>query len=748
MSLKTTQTSRRNFLKTSGSMTVYFSIAACSNQISSFNGAAESLKEGAMTVDNWLQLTSSGEVILSLGKVELGQGIGTALAQLAAEELLVNFERITLAPVDTQGSPDEAYTFSSISVQQSGPKVKAAASAAYQTLRQSAAEKLAVNANSIAVVNGVISSSEKTTDLTYWDLLSEQQIIIDAEQVANLEVASEPRANQVVGQSTPRIDIPAKVFGGEAFIQDMRMPEMLHARVVRPPAPRATLDALNLDGISDMPGYIETVRDGNFVAVVAEQENQARKIARALSNNLTWSSPGDLHDQSKLYDWLRKAPSKEIQVIEPIVANNSSSQTDSVERMSAVYQRPYQCHASISPSAGIALFEQNNLTVWSHAQGMYPLRDSIALTLGLETDKVRCIHREASGCYGHNGADDAAIEAAAIAMRLPGKPIRLQWERSDEFLWEPFGSAMQIEVSAQLDSNATIRDWQYDVWSASHSGRPTATAAGNFLYAQHKADPLPIPEPRAIPQPNGGADRNAVPLYVFESMQVNKHILQEVPLRTSSLRGLGAYANVFAIESFVDELALKAQQDPLAFRIKHLQDERAIAVLKELGDVSHWSQRPAAGTGVGWGVGFAQFKNLSSYLAMAMLLEVDQQSGDIKLNKAIAVCDAGLVINPDGLKAQIEGGIIQSASWTLKEQATFNTQQVTSHDWIRYPILRFDEVPEVEVHILENKADNSVGVGETAQGPAAAAIANAVAHASGQRLRELPLKPIAFSASS
>jgi len=723
-------------------MTVYFSLAACSNQISNFDGVIENSKEGEMTVDNWLRLTSSGEVLLSLGKVELGQGIGTALAQVAAEELHIDFNRISLVPVDTNWSPDEAYTFSRISVQQSGPKIKAAANAAYQNLRQQAAQQLEVNSESISVDDGVISVNGDKSELTLWHLLSSRQLVIDADQVANTQVSTQASTHRVVGQSIPRVDIPAKVFGGEAFIQDMRLPNMLHARLIRPPAPRAQLEQYSPDQVTDMPGYIDTVRDGNFVAVVAQQENQARKIATALKANLDWSVPNDLPNDDNLYDWVKNSPSKTIPVIDSVVSNSVSSG----QRMSAVYQRPYQSHASISPSAAVALYEDQQLTVWSHAQGMYPLRDSIALTLGLDANQVRCIHREASGCYGHNGADDAAIEAAVIAMKIPGKPIRLQWERSDEFLWEPFGSAMHIEVDAQLDDNGRIADWHYDLWSASHSGRPRADAAGNFLYAQHKESPIPIPEPRAIPQPNGGADRNAVPLYAFDSMQINKHILQEVPLRTSSLRGLGAYANVFAIESFFDELALASNQDPLQFRINHLNDNRAIAVLSKLGEIADWQARPKAGTGIGWGIGFAQFKNLSSYLAMVMQLEVSPQNGAVKLNKAIAVCDAGLVISPDGLKAQIEGGIVQSASWTLKEQVTFDTDQVLSRDWASYPILRFDEVPEVEVHILENKADKSVGVGETAQGPAAGAIANAIAHASGQRLRELPLKPVAFSA--
>jgi nicotinate dehydrogenase subunit B len=370
---------------------------------------------------------------------------------------------------------------------------------------------------------------------------------------------------------------------------------------------------------------------------------------------------------------------------------------------------------------------------------MYPLRSAIAFTLGLELESVRCVHMEASGCYGHNGGDDAACDAAALAMQLPGRPVRLQWERSDEFLWEPLGPAMQIEAQAALDESGRISNWQYDLWSCPHASRPRSNeSAGHMIYAQHKAFPLPDPPPFSIPQPSGGSDRNSVPLYAIENMQVNKHFVTDIPVRGSSLRGLGAYGNVFAIESFMDELADKSDTDPFEFRMGHLTDERALAVLLRLEKAVQWDERPPAGTGIGWGLAFARFKNLSSYLGIVMQLHVDAETNVIELLKATAVCDAGLVVNPDGLKAQIEGGIIQSSSWTLKEQVQFSLRSRKSRDWHSYPILRFDEVPEVEVILIDRPEEKSLGVGETAQGPTAAAIANAIFHATGRRLRQLP----------
>jgi CO/xanthine dehydrogenase Mo-binding subunit len=327
-------------------------------------------------------------------------------------------------------------------------------------------------------------------------------------------------------------------------------------------------------------------------------------------------------------------------------------------------------------------------------------------------------------------------------MQVAGRPVRLQWERADEFGWEPLGSAMQIETSADLDESGAIRSWNYDLWSCPHTSRPrSAENAGHLIYAQHKSSPLAIPAAASIPQPAGGADRNAIPLYAIDNVNVTKHLVTDVPLRVSALRGLGAYANIFAIESFMDELAHASGQDPLEFRIRHLDDDRAKAVLERLYDASNWSERPASGSGEGWGASFARFKNLSSYVGIVFRVGVDPATGELELRHATAVCDAGLVINPDGVRAQIEGGIVQSASWTLKEQVRHSASGITSRDWASYPILRFDEVPEIEVHLMPPTDRNALGVGEAAQGPTAAAIANAVFHATGLRVRRLPLTP-------
>jgi len=715
---------RREFLQASGALAFCFALPACS-------GDEESAKSGHTLLGNRLQINADGSVDLMLGKVEFGQGIGTTLAQLAAEELDLDFSRVRLSYVDTDSSPNEFYTFSSISVQQAGPPTRKAAAQARAHLLQLAADRLGVAAESLTVADGQVLANGAQTAIDYWSLIGDEHATLELVEDVTLKPVDD---YSVIGKSVLRIDIPGKVFGEPSFLQDLRLPDMVHARVVRPSAERAVLEGFNATVAEAMPGVLKVVRDGSFVAVIAEREEQARNAAKALGEKLEWRVPGDLPDSEALYDWLRNVDSR----TEPVAEKTGNVDRGAVKTVSATYQRPYQAHASISPSAAVARFADGQLTVWSHAQGMYPLRAGIAKVLGLDIADVRCVHREASGCYGHNGADDAACDAAALAVKFPGRHVRVQWERADEMTWEPYGSAMHIEVSAGIDDAGQIRSWDYDLWSCPHTSRPRdEVQAENMIYARQREGALPLPPIQSIPQPNGGADRNGVPLYTFDRVNVRKHLATDVPMRVSALRGLGAYANVFAIESFMDELADIANEDPFSFRLRHLQDERAIALLEELERVSDWKNRPAPGTGGGWGLGFARFKNRSAWVGVVMRVTV--KDGDIQLRWAKAVCDAGLIINPDGVRAQIEGGIVQSSSWTLKEQVRFSNEQKQSVDWNSYPILRFDEIPDIDVTLMDRNDQASMGVGEAAQGPTAAAIANAVFHATGKRLRRLPL---------
>ncbi len=718
------KSTRREFLQSTGALTICFVLPAHGLEGSGANA-------GEVVAGNRLQVRADGSVHLMLGKVELGQGISTALAQMAAEELDLAFDRVQIVTVDTDFSPDESYTFSSISIQQSGPPTRKAAAAARQKLLQLAAEEIGVSVEKLAVADGRIFVNGAKSGIDYWSLIGDANIELDPADDQPLKAVED---FSVMGQSIDRVDIPGKVFGDESFIQDLRLPNMVHARIVRPPAERATISSFDATEAESMPGVLKVVRDGNFVGVIAEREGQARAAASSLS--IVWDMPSDLPSESGIFDWLKKAEARSELIQDKSTPTFAAVETETV---TSIYQRAYMAHASISPSAAIAKFDGEYLDLYSHAQGMYPLRSAVAHVLGLELDKVRCVHFEASGCYGHNGGDDASLDAAALAMHYPGKPVRLQWERADEMTWEPYGSAMHIEISAAVDAAGDVHSWDYSLWSCPHSSRPRGPeTAGSMIYAQHKADPLALPPAQSIPQPNGGADRNALPLYDFPNIQVHKNLVTEVPIRVSALRGLGAYANVFAIESFMDELAQRAGRDPFEFRLKQLQDERAIALLERLRDSSDWANRPAAGTGEGWGLGFARFKNRSSWVGVVMQVSI-VDSGAISLSKATAVCDAGLIINPDGTRAQLEGSIIQSASWTLHEQIHFSHAEKLSTDWASYPILRFDEVPDIEVELMARDDMPALGVGESAQGPTAAAIANAVFHASGKRLRRLPL---------
>jgi CO/xanthine dehydrogenase Mo-binding subunit len=378
---------------------------------------------------------------------------------------------------------------------------------------------------------------------------------------------------------------------------------------------------------------------------------------------------------------------------------------------------------------------EQGLTVWSHTQGVYPDREAIAEMLGMPPEQVRVIHVEGAGCSGHNGADDAAADAALLASVLPGRPIRVQWTREQEHAWEPYGPAMLTKVRASLTAEGRIDSWAYDLWSNVHSTRPGGAAA--LLAARHRADSVTPPPPRLTISQAGNGDRNANPLYVIPNKRVLWHFLPDMPLRVSALRALGAYANVFSIESFMDELALAAETDPVEFRLRHLDDQRARDVVETTANRFGWSDELPAWRGRGFG--FARYKNLAAYCAVAMEVEVEPETGRVRVVRAVSAIDSGEVVSPDGIKNQTEGGIIQSVSWTLYEAVTFDDTRITSVDWSSYPILRFNSVPDsVEVHVMDRPGEPFLGTGEAAQGPAAAAVGNAIRHTTGRRLYDLP----------
>ena len=725
---------RRRVLAGGGALIVSFSLSDAFAQDQSPPPAASAPSppgslRGAPFLDSWIRIDADGSITVLTGKVELGQGFKTAFQQIAAEELDVPFESLKVITADTRRTANEGYTSGSHSMQDSGTAIQNAAAQVRELLIAEAARRLDLPADNFRTENGAVISPNGQR-LGYGDLVAADMLHVQAQAKSKLK---DPSTFKVMGQPVPRVDIPAKVTGGAAYVQDMRLPGMVHARVVRPPSYGAQLTDCDTSAVEKLPGVVKVVRDGNFLAVVAKKEFQAIKAMNALTAVAKWRETPSLPKQDDLLHVLTSLPSQDSTIFQQ--SNPSAVGQKTIE---ATYTRPYQAHGSIGPSCAVAQSVNDAMTVWTHTQGVYPDRQGIAQMLRVPPASVRCIHVEGSGCYGHNGADDAAADAALIARELPGLPVRVQWTREQEHAWEPFGPAMVTKLKASLDGNGAISDWNFEVWSNTHSMRPGG--AGSMLAAQHMAQPFAVPAPKPLPLPEGGGDRNAIPIYKFPNAHVVHHFIPAMPVRISAMRALGAYHNVFSIESFMDELAVAAGADPVEFRLKHLDDSRGRDVINRAAQGFGWRKGQKAPTDRGYGFAFARYKNLAAYCAIATEVEVNRETGRPRLVRAVAAVDSGQVVNPDGLINQIEGAIVQSMSWTLYESVTFDDTRITSIDWQTYPILRFNAVPDsIEVHIINRPGQPFLGSGETGQGPAAASIANAIANATGKRLRNLPL---------
>jgi CO/xanthine dehydrogenase Mo-binding subunit len=683
-------------------------------------------------LDAWLRIDPKGGVEVFTGKVELGQGNLTALAQMTAEELEVDIKRVRMLPVDTAGSPNESYTAGSASIDAGGAALRYAAANARAVLLEMAAVKLGVAVDSLRIDDGTVIGPPGQR-VTYWDLASAGPLARDVRD--NVSVKA-PTAFRLIGNAVPRLDIPAKVTGGEAFIQDMRLTGMLFGRVVRPPTYNAELTACDETAVSHMPGVVKVVRDGRFLGLVAQREEQAITARAALQRAAVWSTPADLPDEARMTEYLRGAPDAKVTTV-----SSRSAPPDAppaVKTASAAYSKPYIAHASIGPSCALAMTQDGILTVWSHTQGPFPLRSTLATAMGLPAEKVRVIHAQGSGCYGHNGADDAALDAALLSRAVDGAPVKVQWMRDDEFAWEPFGSAMSLGLQAGLAADGSIVDWQFDLWSNSYLMRPGIPGGVNLLAAWHLAKPFKPSPPIEIPLPAGGTDRNAVPYYEFASQRIIEHFLPTMPLRVSSLRSLGAFGNVFAIESFMDELAAIAGADVVDYRLRHLKDERAKVVIRTAAQRASWQSGEKGDGTRGRGVAFVRYETNKAYVALIADILVDRATNNIRVERITAAVDAGLIVNPDGLNNQIEGAIIQGISWTLKEALRFDRQRITSRNWASYPILTFPEVPELDIVLINHPELPTLGVAEAALPPVPAAIANAFFNATGNRLRDLP----------
>jgi len=684
--------------------------------------------QGNRRLSQWLRIASKGTVTVTSGKVEIGQGILTALAQIAAEELDVNLGRIVLVPAATPTSPNEGVTSGSLSIQDSGTALRYACAEARAIYLAEAAAELGVDADSLRVEDGTITAPNGRRT-SYWALADDA--LLDREATGSV-APKPPSVYKIVGQSTPRVDLPDKVFGLPRFIQDLVLPGMLYGQVVRPASRAARLVSVDDAAVCSMPGVVGVVRDGSFLGVLAEREEVAVKAAEALAANAKWDERDTLPDAGNLSTWLRALP-RDSKVLEDRAADAKPART-----LSATYTRPFSAHASIGPSCSLARWQgRESITVWTHSQGVYNLRADLALALGLAPEAVTVRHVEGAGCYGHNPADDVALDAALLARAAGERPVRVLWSRQEELGWAPYGPTMAVDVSAGLDASGNVVQWTLENYSNGHSTRPGRADKPALLAAGHLEKPFEMPLAINPPMPAGGSERNAVPLYEFPGRRVVCHRVLEMPLRASALRSLGALANVFAIESFMDELAHAAGADPVEYRLRHMTDPRARSVIEAAARRANWRAWKKT-EGRGHGMAFAKYKNLGAYCAVVAEVEAEQE---IRVRRLVIAVDVGLVVNPDGVANQLEGGAIQAVSQTLKEAVRFDRRRVISDTWEEYPILRFSEVPEVVVEIVNRPNERSVGSGEGAAGPTAGAIGNAVFDALGVRIRDLPITP-------
>ncbi len=673
-------------------------------------------------LDQWVRVDETDTVTVSTGKVEIGQGITTALALIAACELGLDVARVRVQTAHTGVTPNEFLTAGSMSVEDSGSALRQACAHARRRLLNAAAAELGADVERLEVEDGWIREPGRNEGCSIWSLQGGRPFRhrIQSRAAERPPTASPPRQ--------PRIDLPAKLAGRGVFLHDMTWPDMLHARVVRPPTFRHRLEAL--DPPATPAGTdLELIRDGSFVAVIGSDEWQVVGHAERVAAHCRWRQHGKLTGTPLGTESLAFPLEGGTPVAQPLPPLGFEPS------LSASYSRPQIMHASLAPSAAAALWQHGVLTVWSHSQGVELLKRTLPDLLGLDASAVTVIHRPGAGAYGHNGADDAALDAALCAVAKPDRPVLLKWTRIQEHRWEPYGPAMRMDLAAALDDGGRISHWSHEVWGYTHMGRPVPGEAGSNLAAAWLRNPpreTPPPQPRLAPEV--GIHRNAWPLYDLPSPRVVKRFVAPAPLRTSSLRGLGAHGNVFAIECFMDELAALANRPPVAFRLAHLSDPRARAVLQAVDELCGGVTGPR-------GVALARYKNKAAYAAVVAEVAVDLDRALVRVPRLWIAADAGRVVDADGLVNQLEGGAVQAISWTLKECVRFDADDIHSEDWDSYPVLRFDEAPMVVTRLVDRPEERSLGAGEATQGPAAAALANAVHAACGLRVRDMPLDP-------
>lgn len=694
----------------------------------------ESLKNHPR-LGQWLDVAPDGRIRAYSGKVDIGQGISHALRLIVAEELQIDPGQVLMVRANTQRSPDEAVTSGSLSIQHSGAALRYAAAHLREVCRSRCAEEAGAIPGAVHLENGTFMVVGRKFRASYAELIDPAMLVSPIDPSHLQARGGRPSA---LGQER-RPDIAAKVFGEFEYINDMVLPGMFFGQVFRPKTLQAEVNeavAARLEAeLSQIDGVIQVVRDGILIGVLAESEYVLSQAARKVHADDLWDGEAEAPSPSRLASWLKSKPLDTTVILDQ---QPQSAVAGPARVFRAEFERPYLQHASIGMSCAIAQWSDATLKVWSHSQGIFNLRRDLALAFGLPPDAVTVSHADGAGCYGHNGADDAAFDAAWLARHADGRPVRLQWTRQQEMANSPMGAAMTVSVEAGVDEAGNLRSWKQEVWSQGHGSRPGRGKTPALLGAWQTAEPFPVI--MAVNQPpgtGGGSDRNATPPYVIPQVEVLNHRVLAMPLRVSALRSLGAHVNVLAAESTIDEIARSLGRDPLEYRLAHLQDERAKAVLKEVARISGWSaSKPAdAAEGFGRGIAYARYKNTGAYCAVVAELVMEEE---VKLTNIYIAADLGLVVHPDGARNQLEGGAIQAASWTLRESAEIGRDGIRSDDWESYPIFNFSDVPQVEIALIDRPDSPSLGAGECSAGPTAAAIANAIHDALGVRIRAMP----------
>jgi len=723
--------SRRDLLRTGGALVVSFVCGAAlpHRSLAQASGADLGKPLDLKEVDSFLAVHADGSVTIYTSKVDVGTGLRAAMSQMVAEELGMSVERIAMVEGDTALTPDQGGTGGSTGIPRGAVEVRQAAATARQAILQLGAEHLGRPAADLTIVDGEVRPSIGGPGIGIGALVGGKRLALKVDPQAPLQ---DPTRYTVVGKPLLRPDVPGKCTGQHLYLQDFTVPDMLHGRVIRPPAIGATLLAVDESPLAGIPD-VRVVRIENFLAVISPDEWAAVRAARALK--ATWSAWQGLPGSAGLDRYVRESA---VERTETLVhrGDPAAALSTAVTQHTATYSWPFQSHASLGPSCAVADVRPEGTTIWTASQGPHGLRRNLAKIFGIPEDKLRVIFLDASGSYGTNGGDDAAADALLLSKTV-GRPVRVQWTREDEHGWDPKGPPQVLEVRGGIDANQRIVAWETQMWLP-------ANVPGHRPFLAVDAVGMPQAHGRGA----GQIAQNGDPPYAAANVQVLVHWLKETPLRLSNLRAPGKIANVFAVESFTDELATAAGADPVAFRLHGLADQRAIDVLKRATEMLGWQARPSPNPQpvqdkvlTGRGVAYTRYKHSENYVAMAMDVAVDPESGRIGVRRVTCAHDCGLVVNPDGLRNQIEGSIVQTLSRALHEEVTFDRARVTSVDWVSYPILTFPEVPAIEVALLDRPALPPFGAGEAATAPVAAALANAIFDATGVRLRAVPFTP-------